>query len=89
MVITMTPTQILVIANAASTPTFTFGSKELADWNAEHCHRGECHSHSGWYVVLHPSHSPVQRSFRVLSMWLWGKRAPVSHDVPSESAVAA
>lgn len=89
MVMPMTPEQILVIANATSTPVFQFGSQELTDWNKEHCHRGECHTHSGWYVVVHSSFHPQQPTFRVLSLWLWGKRTPITHDVPLVSAVAA
>lgn len=85
----MTPEQILVIANDPSTPRFTFGSQELTDWNALHCHRGECHSHSGWYVVEHHSLNPFLRSFRVLSLWVWGQRTPHAYDVPTESAAAA
>ena len=76
MVMTMTPEQILVIANEPTTPSFAFGSQELADWNAKHCHRGECHSHSGWYVVVHQSFNPRQPTFRVLSLWAWGNRMP-------------
>lgn len=43
MVTPMTPEQILVIANAPTTPTFVFGSQELSDWNEQHCHAGKCH----------------------------------------------
>lgn len=89
MVTPMTPEQILVIANAPTTPTFAFGSQELSDWNEQHCHAGKCHTHSGWYVVVHRSFNPRQPTFRVLSLWCWDNHLPITHDVPPATAVAA
>lgn len=83
---TMTPEAILAIAERPTTRAFNFGSQELADWNNEHCFRGQCHQASGWYVVSH--RSPGMPTFRVLSMWSYGQRCPISHDVPLQAALA-
>lgn len=85
----MTPDEVLKIANCESTPKFYFGSQQLDEWNKKHLHRGECTDYSGWYVVIHQSHIPGHQTFRILSCWNYGQRAPRSYDVPGESAHAA
>jgi len=86
----LTPSEILTKANDKNVPAFTFGSRELVDWNKEHCTNGECHTYSGWYVVVHTTpHIPGSPSFRVLSRWSYGLRGPISYDVPQTTAEAA
>jgi len=80
----MTPEEVLEIAEAPSTPIFTFGSDELDQWNRQHRdrHTGQCIKDSGYYVILHISLYPQYHpSFRVLSRWNWGHYAPQSWDV--------
>ncbi len=83
----MTPEQILLVANDPRTPAFYFGSLELEGWNAKHCYQGVCHTHSGWYVVIHVGHG--MPSFRVLSLMMYGQRCPKTYDVPAERVQAA
>jgi len=85
----MSPSEILAIADAPSTPSFAFGSKALQDWNDEHCFRGECNQSSRCYVVIHHSHTPGMPSFRVLSIWRYGQVCPITWDVPSQAALAS
>lgn len=81
----LTDEEILAIANRPSTPVFTFGSPELAEWNNKH--RG---GNSGWYVVLHLTpHIPESRGFRVLCCWFYGNGVPRSIDVPQTIRAAA
>ncbi|MEX6780511.1 hypothetical protein [Pseudomonas aeruginosa] len=81
----LTDEEVLAIANRPSTPVFTFGSPELAEWNKQQ--RG---GYSGWYVVLHLTpHIPNSPSFRVLSCWYYGNGVPLSIDVPQSIKAAA
>lgn len=87
----MNPERILELANDPTTPKMLFGSQELQDWTSKHrnFHTGQCHTPSDWYVVIHRSLNPAQRSdFRVLSCWNLGYCVPVSYDVPAELALA-
>ncbi|WP_060192683.1 hypothetical protein [Burkholderia ubonensis] len=84
----MTPERILEIANYPETPKFNFGSEALDDWTRKHRNAmtGECHTHSGWYVVRHRSLNQAQRpDHLVLSCWNMGKRVPLSYDVPRQN----
>jgi hypothetical protein len=81
----MTPTRILELANDPATPKFVFGSTELDAWTRQHRNMltGECHTHSGWYIVRHRSLlKPPQPDHLVLSCWNMGQRVPLSYDVP-------
>lgn len=81
----MTPERILELANHPETPKFDFGTELLDTFRRKHfdAHAGQCHTDSGWYVVRHRSLNPAQRpDHRVLSCWTYGKRVPLSHDVP-------
>jgi hypothetical protein len=87
----MTPARILELANDPDTPTMVFGTQELQDWTNKHrnFHTGQCHTSSGWYVVIHRSLNPAQRAdTRVLSCWNLGFCVPHSHDVPAALALA-
>lgn len=87
---TMTPEQILAIANNPATPVFLFGTPALDAWNKEHRCNGYCYTDSGWYVVLHTTpHIPGSPSFRVLTRWFFGDHAPRSIDVPQVTQAAA
>ena len=90
MQVSMTPEEIIAIADDPSTPVFTFGSPELIAWNKKHRSSGFCCDDSGWYVVLHRTpHIPCSSSFRVLSRWFYGSYAPRALDVPTTIHTAA
>ena len=78
--------RILELANDPATPKMVFGTQELQDWTNKHrnFHTGQCHTSSGWYVVIHRSLNPAQSpDFRVLSRWNYGCVSPLSYDVPA------
>lgn len=80
----MNKERILELANDPDTPKMVFGSQALQDWTNKHrnFHTGQCHTHSGWYVVIHRSLTNRHQDFRVLSCWNVGCVVPLAYDVP-------
>ncbi len=81
----MSPAEILEKANHHSVPSFVFGSMALEDWTNRHRdkHTGQCFTESGFYVVVHRTHTPERSlDFRVLSRWDYLHCVPKSWDVP-------
>ena len=78
--------EVSAIAESADTPTFLFGSKELANWHQRHwdLNAGRAFKDSGFYVVRHRSLKPECPDFKVLSFWHSGRCVPNSWDVPQK-----
>lgn len=85
----LTSAEVQALANDPAVPVFQFGSPALEQWNRDHRGHGYCQQDSGWYVVLHTTpHNPHASTFRVLSRWWYGARAPQGFDVPANDIAA-
>ena len=71
-----------ILALAAQSPAYVFGSKELDELHTKHMGRDNRYTCDLYYVVIHPGADRIP-TFRTLNHLIYGQVVPEILDIPN------